>query len=220
MNKGYILTTKSKYEQSMALSSRLRDMCNFEVDVSIGIMPDDDEFKKLSTENTNPRFNGRDYLTPGEVCCGYGHAQILRKHMEADADKNLIVFEDDIILDADKVSRLSYLDKTIDMNCGIHILGGQQGLKLDNYFSLRSTFAGVPLFKYERMKVYRTCCYAISASVLPEFERLRLSNVAFCVDDWNFVSTHLHSKMYFKNIFSHPTNLEASLIELERRHAK
>ena len=220
MNKGYILTTRAKYAQSVALSSRLRDMCNFEVDVLIGITPDDEVFKKLASKNANPRFNGRDYLTPGEVCCGYGHAEILRVHMETDADKNLVVFEDDIILEADRVSRLTYLESAIDINPGIHILGGQHGLKLERYFFLRSILSRWPLFKFERMKVYRTCCYAISVSMLPKFECLRQRNMAFCVDDWNFVSTHLQSKVYFKNIFSRPTNLEASLIELERRRAK
>ena len=140
--------------------------------------------------------------------------------MESDPEKNLIVFEDDIIMASDKARYSSYLSKTIDRKCGIHILGGQHGLKLEKYFSLRSVFAEMPLFKYERKKVYRTCCYAITASMLPKFARFRLGNMAFCVDDWDFVSSRLHSKMYFKNIFSHPRNLEASLIGSERRLAK
>lgn len=201
------------------LCAELGGILCMEVKPFIGITPDDDVFKELPKQTVRQQFNNRSFLTNGEICCGYGHFLILEYHLENFPNEDLLVFEDDIILQNRSKYLHHFLDK-LKNKSPIILLGGQQGLKLELYFWVRSFFCWVKLSKLEKRHVYRTCCYHVSWHALEKLHSFRRENLNICVDDWSEISGQLSMQMSFVNLFAHPRNLTNSLLETERKSFK
>lgn len=177
--------------------------------------------KKLSAYHfvNNGVFRDR-RMGKNERACSISHYEAIKSAL-VENKKRILILEDD--LDGCHKMRID-LVKFIDFNDDvIYILGGQEGMKLERLLNiswrLNLIFTGklylkIPFFLHKR--IYRTCCYMISRDLAKNWiGRIQELSVA---DDWEYIVKKLGCRLYYCPIFSHPLNLGASHIAVERGH--
>jgi hypothetical protein len=159
--------------------------------------------KNIKYINHNTHFNGSHLLSAEEVSCRLGHAKILR----ANTSRLVLALEDDVIIpdDLDKKDFLCNVRTVSDDE--VLILGGQQGLKLAQYFQFRSKyFPYDKLFQSEVKRIYRTCCYVVTRNTANKLSSLFCSKEYAVADDWYHNASKLTLRIRFKAFLRHPTN--------------
>lgn len=170
-----------------------------------------------STFQIKTDYKSKKPLTLGEKCCAISHLNALQKLVNSDEDY-CIVIEDDLIggdLDFDNLSLLvSEILKQSDES--ITILGGQQGLKNSKYLSgyrLSRNLWEIP--KISQDFITRACCYLITKKAAIKVINYQ-SNKLVRSDQWKELCNG-QIKLYYSDLFRHPTNLSNSRLERDRK---
>ena len=152
-------------------------------------------------------------LSPSEVGCSLSHVRAYEEFLKSDACFALIL-EDDVIGDESGVKKA--FETATKMEAGsVLICGAQDGLegrfsafgkKLDEDFWLVS--------KRSYGTIYRAAAYVLDRRAAEAI--LQTHKKALCVADfWQILLLQNGLKMYFSDIFAHPTDLADSNIQPE-----
>ena len=153
-------------------------------------------------------------LSPSEVGCSLSHARAYEEFLKSDASFALIL-EDDVIGDESGIKKAFETAARMDAGSAL-ICGAQDGLegrfsafgkKLDEDFWLVS--------KRSYGTIYRAAAYVLDRRAAEKI--LQTYKKALCVADfWQILLLKNGLKMYFSDIFAHPTDLAGSNIQAER----
>ena len=153
-------------------------------------------------------------LSPSEVGCSLSHARAYEEFLKSDASFALIL-EDDVIGDESGIKKAFETAARMDAGSAL-ICGAQDGLegrfsafgkKLDEDFWLVS--------KRSYGTIYRAAAYVLDRRAAEKI--LQTHKKALCVADfWQILLLKNGLKMYFSDIFAHPTDLAGSNIQAER----
>ena len=153
-------------------------------------------------------------LSPSEVGCSLSHARAYEEFLKSDASFALIL-EDDVIGDESGVKKAFETAAKMDAGSAL-VCGAQDGLegrfsafgkKLDEDFWLVS--------KRSYGTIYRAAAYVLDRRAAEAI--LQTHKKALCVADfWQILLLKNGLKMYFSDIFAHPTDLADSNIQAER----
>ncbi|MDE9453839.1 glycosyltransferase family 25 protein [Xenorhabdus bovienii] len=181
--------------------------------------------KKLSAEEYFLNFKakssklfGRKFLTPSELGCFLSHRKAIGEFL----DKNnqwLLILEDDVFVNTDLTQLINKIDKLNDDS--VYILGGQDGLKSFQKVILKNNILNIRKVMFGTHRwIYRTCCYLISKNTASHLYNF-MNNTTYIADDWSLILKNTKIKnIYYFPCFSHPINLENSIIEEERLFIK
>ena len=153
-------------------------------------------------------------LSPSEVGCSLSHARVYEEFLKSDA-KFALILEDDVIGDESGIKKAFETTAKMDEGSAL-ICGAQDGLdgrfsafgkKLDEDFWLVS--------KRSYGTIYRAAAYVLDRRAAEKI--LQTHKKALCVADfWQILLLKNGLKMYFSDIFAHPTDLAGSNIQAER----
>ena len=153
-------------------------------------------------------------LSPSEVGCSLSHARAYEEFLKSDASFALIL-EDDVIGDESGIKKAFETAAKMDEGSAL-ICGAQDGLegrfsafgkKLEDNFWLVS--------KRSYGTIYRAAAYVLDRRAAEKI--LQTHKKALCVADfWQILLLKNGLKMYFSDIFAHPTDLADSNIQAER----
>lgn len=153
-------------------------------------------------------------LSPSEVGCSLSHVRAYEEFLKSDASFALIL-EDDVIGDESGVKKAFETAAKMDAGSAL-VCGAQDGLegrfsafgkKLDEDFWLVS--------KRSYGTIYRAAAYVLDRRAAEAI--LQTHKKALCVADfWQILLLKNGLKMYFSDIFAHPTDLADSNIQAER----
>ncbi len=153
-------------------------------------------------------------LSPSEVGCSLSHARAYEEFLKSDAQFALIL-EDDVIGDESGIKKAFETAARMDAGSAL-VCGAQDGLegrfsafgkKLDEDFWLVS--------KRSYGTIYRAAAYVLDRRAAEKI--LQTHKKALCVADfWQILLLKNGLKMYFSDIFAHPTDLAGSNIQAER----
>lgn len=153
-------------------------------------------------------------LSPAEICCSLSHVRAYEEFLKSDCELCLIL-EDDIIGDDESIKTAFEMACKIDKN-SVLICGAQDGL--NGRFSAFAKRIFKDLFLVcpsSYGSISRAASYIVtrdSARALVETHKK-----AICTSDvWDYLLKTNGLKMYFCDIFSHPTDLSGSNIEAQR----
>lgn len=208
----YLISLQKDELRREALKNRFKSYDNFKIingvdarDFSLN------EYYKIALKSF---MSYKRLLSPAEIGCALSHKKAYAEFLKSGDDFGLI-FEDDVIGDDFGIKKASDYAKLIPKDA-ILILGGQDGL--DGRFSAFGKRIKDELFlvsKHSFGSIYRAACYIVtkqSASAL-----LKTQENAPCTADlWSYLLSKDNLKMYFADIFAHPTDLSTSNLEGER----
>ena len=153
-------------------------------------------------------------LSPSEVGCSLSHVRAYEEFLKSGASFALIL-EDDVIGDESGIKKAFETAAKMDAGSAL-ICGAQDGLegrfsafgkKLDEDFWLVS--------KRSYGTIYRAAAYVLDRRAAEKI--LQTHKKALCVADfWQILLLKNGLKMYFSDIFAHPTDLAGSNIQAER----
>lgn len=153
-------------------------------------------------------------LSPSEVGCSLSHARAYEEFLKSDA-RFALILEDDVIGDESGIKKAFETAAKMDAGSAL-VCGAQDGLegrfsafgkKLDEDFWLVS--------KRSYGTIYRAAAYVLDRRAAEKI--LQTHKKALCVADfWQILLLKNGLKMYFSDIFAHPTDLAGSNIQAER----
>ena len=153
-------------------------------------------------------------LSPSEVGCSLSHARAYEEFLKSDA-RFALILEDDVIGDESGIKKAFETAAKMDAGSAL-VCGAQDGLegrfsafgkKLDEDFWLVS--------KRSYGTIYRAAAYVLDRCAAEKI--LQTHKKALCVADfWQILLLKNGLKMYFSDIFAHPTDLAGSNIQAER----
>lgn len=153
-------------------------------------------------------------LSPSEVGCSLSHVRAYEEFLKSDA-RFALILEDDVIGDESGVKKAFETAAKMDAGSAL-VCGAQDGLegrfsafgkKLDEDFWLVS--------KRSYGTIYRAAAYVLDRCAAEAI--LQTHKKALCVADfWQILLLKNGLKMYFSDIFAHPTDLAGSNIQAER----
>lgn len=153
-------------------------------------------------------------LSPSEIGCSLSHVRAYEEFLKSDA-KFALILEDDVIGDENGVKKAFETAAKMDEG-SVLICGAQDGLegrfsafgkKLEDDFWLVS--------KRSYGTIYRAAAYVLDRRAAETV--LQTHKKALCVADfWRILLLQNGLKMYFSDIFAHPTDLVDSNIQAER----
>ena len=153
-------------------------------------------------------------LSPSEVGCSLSHVRAYEEFLKSDA-RFALILEDDVIGDEGGVKKAFETAAKMDEG-SVLICGAQDGL--DGRFSafgkkLEDNFWLVSKRSYGT--IYRAAAYVLDRRAAEAI--LQTHKKALCVADfWRILLLQNGLKMYFSDIFAHPTDLTDSNIQAER----
>lgn len=182
-------------------------MCKSEISV-VGINGNMVSAREYFGKMLSPR---QTILSPAEVGTQLSHIRCQEEFLAGDADFCLI-FEDDVIVDVDKLNALLASIKVNVGNVDFIHLGGLDGLKEQQIFDKLSQ-NNIP--DYFLNVLWRACGYLISRDCAKKLvEQQKKHN---CVaDDWSTLLSGSGLKLQYYKCVTHPVDLTNSAIESER----
>lgn len=157
--------------------------------------------------------NRKNPLTPTEIGCSLSHIKALQLFLESDY-KRCLILEDDII-GGDKDIDLSIFLLENNINRGLYILGGQEGMKNERYLCGYKNLTNIYTIPYlARFFLYRTCCYSVDRWWAKQII-IKQSTCLRRADDWIQLTDSRKDVFFFKAL-KHPMTLENSYIQDER----
>ncbi|MDO5046108.1 glycosyltransferase family 25 protein [Campylobacter sp.] len=153
-------------------------------------------------------------LSPAEIGCALSHMKAYEEFLKSDA-KTALILEDDVIGDDEGIKKAFELAEKMSENsilmCGCQNVSTARfsifGKKLAENFYLVS--------KHSHVSVYGTVAYAVNKNSAKAL--LDTQKEAICTADfWSYLLKKSDTKMYFSDIFKHPSDLSDSNIQEAR----
>lgn len=161
--------------------------------------------------------NRNNPLTPTEIGCSLSHIKALNLFLES-GSKRCLILEDDII-GCDKDIDLSLFLLRNNINSGLYILGGQEGMKNGRFLCGHKSLTNIYTIPYlARFFLYRTCCYSVDRWWAKKII-IKQNTCLKRADDWIQLTKSRKDVFFFKAL-KHPSILENSHIQLERNIIK
>jgi len=196
--------------RSAFLSNLARER-KFKVTVLPGVNLGDQRITEERNKNYN--YNKNRYLKTTEVACRLAHYDACQYVIEHKIE-NYIVCEDDL----EFIDFTTILAKFKKIRIGdFWNFSGQEALKMDQYFKLRTKFFGSCLTKLELGFFYRLCCYTTPIQNLESVCSFFKEGSGYVADDFKSMQKETGLNIMFSPLSRHPSDLKLSHIESSRR---